>query len=102
MSLFSLSPELTSLRDSAADFARQQLSDDVEERDREQRFGRTLWDRCGQWRMQGLPVPQEDGGKGLDSLSTAVVLEGLGYGCTDSGLAFSIAAHLLACVVPVW
>jgi alkylation response protein AidB-like acyl-CoA dehydrogenase len=31
-----------------------------------------------------------------------VVLEALGYGCRDGGLVFSLCAHLLACVVPVW
>ena len=35
-------------------------------------------------------------------LSCAMALEALGYGCTDGGLAFSICAHLLACVVPIW
>jgi hypothetical protein len=31
-----------------------------------------------------------------------VALEALGYGCRDGGLAFSVCAHLLGCVVPVW
>jgi alkylation response protein AidB-like acyl-CoA dehydrogenase len=102
MALFSLSEQHISLRESAELFARQQLTDDVIERDREQRFSRVLWDRCGQWGFQGLPVPQEYGGKELDPLSTAVALEGLGGGCCDGGLVFSVAAHLLACVVPLW
>src|SRR5678815_4472165 len=34
--------------------------------------------------------------------STALALEAFGYGCTDGGLVFSLCAHLLACVVPVW
>src|SRR5690606_34381247 len=38
----------------------------------------------------------------LDSVSTAIALEALGYGCRDGGLVFAICAHLLACVVPVW
>jgi len=102
MALFSLSEQHIILRESAELFARQQLTDDVIERDREQRFSRVLWDRCGQWGFQGLPVPQEYGGKELDPLSTAVALEGLGGGCCDGGLVFSVAAHLLACVVPLW
>ena len=35
-------------------------------------------------------------------LSTALALEAFGYGCRDGGLVFSVCAHLLACVVPVW
>jgi alkylation response protein AidB-like acyl-CoA dehydrogenase len=49
-----------------------------------------------------LPVPEEHGGAGLDPLSCAVALEAFGYGCRDGGLVFSLCAHLLACVVPVW
>jgi alkylation response protein AidB-like acyl-CoA dehydrogenase len=49
-----------------------------------------------------LPVPEAYGGGGLDPLSTAMALEALGYGCQDGGLVFSLCAHLLACVVPIW
>ena len=34
--------------------------------------------------------------------STAIALEALGYGCQDGGLVFSLCAHLLSCVVPIW
>lgn len=102
MSPFSLSKDQIELRESTSSFAREHLVDDIVERDRLQKFSRELWERCGLERLQGLPVPQSYGGRGLDPLSTAAALEGLGYGCPDSGLAFSIAAHLLACVVPIW
>jgi alkylation response protein AidB-like acyl-CoA dehydrogenase len=39
---------------------------------------------------------------GLDPLSTAIMLEAFGYGCKDNGLVFSVCAHLLSCVVPIW
>src|SRR5262249_10508471 len=39
---------------------------------------------------------------GLDPITTAVALEAFGYGCRDGGLIFSVCAHLLACVVPIW
>jgi alkylation response protein AidB-like acyl-CoA dehydrogenase len=47
-------------------------------------------------------VPEEYGGRGLDPVSSVVALEALGTGCDDGGLSFSICAHLLACVVPIW
>jgi alkylation response protein AidB-like acyl-CoA dehydrogenase len=31
-----------------------------------------------------------------------MALEALGYGCRDGGLVFSLCAHLLSCVVPLW
>jgi alkylation response protein AidB-like acyl-CoA dehydrogenase len=58
--------------------------------------------KCGGMGLQGLPVPEEYGGSGLDPVSVSVALEALGYGCRDGGLTFAICAHLLACVVPIW
>lgn len=99
---FSLSEEQVQLRESVIQFARSQLNAGALERDREHAFSRELWEKCGRMGLPGLPVPEEYGGVGLDPLSTALALEALGYGCTDGGLVFSICAHLLACVVPVW
>ena len=31
-----------------------------------------------------------------------MALDALGYGCQDGGLVFSLCAHLLSCVVPIW
>jgi alkylation response protein AidB-like acyl-CoA dehydrogenase len=99
---FSLTEEQQLLRETIVRFSQKELNVDVTERDREHRFPRDLWLKCGDMRLQGLPVPEEYGGSGLDPLSTAIALEALGYGCKDGGLVFSICAHLLSCVVPIW
>lgn len=99
---FSISDEQKLLREEIVRFARERLSDDIVERDREQRFSRRLWERCGEMALPGLPVPEELGGAGLSPLDTALALEALGYGCRDGGLVFSLAAHLVSCVVPLW
>jgi len=99
---FSLSEEQVQLRENIIRFAAEVLNKDVAERDRTQTFSRDLWRRCGEIGIQGLPVPDEYGGSGLDALSCAVALEALGYGCHDGGLVFSLCAHLLSCVVPLW
>ncbi|MEZ4699109.1 MAG: acyl-CoA dehydrogenase family protein [Rhodothermales bacterium] len=98
---FSLTEDQKILRDEIVSFARRELSEGVIERDRNQEFPHELWLKCGEMGLQGLPVPEEYGGLGLDPVSTAVALEALGYGSADSGLSFSICAHLLACVIPV-
>lgn len=90
------------LRRQIVEFAEQELNDDVPERDRVGGFSRELWTKCGTMGLPGLCVPEEYGGIGLDPLSTAIALEGFGYGCHDGGLVFSVCAHLLACVVPIW
>jgi hypothetical protein len=99
---FALSEEQTLLRDSVIKFAQGALNERLRERDREQAFARELWRQCAEVGLQGLPVPEEYGGTGADALSSAIALEALGYGCRDGGLVFSLCAHLLACVVPVW
>ena len=99
---FSLSSDQIALRENIIRFARQVLNEGALQRDREQTFPRDLWRRCGEIGLPGLPVPEDYGGSGLDPLSTALALEALGYGCHDGGLVFSICAHLLSCVVPLW
>ncbi len=99
---FSFTDEQKMLRDSIVKFARAELNDDVIERDRTHTFSTESWRKCAAIGIQGLPVPQEYGGSAADPLSCAIGLEALGYGCRDGGMVFSLCAHLLACVVPVW
>src|SRR5688500_18046019 len=90
------------LREQISRFASTELRDGESRAAAEGSFPVEKWRKCGEMRLQGLPVPESLGGAGLDPLSTAIALEALGYGCRDGGLVFSICAHLLACVVPVW
>jgi alkylation response protein AidB-like acyl-CoA dehydrogenase len=99
---FGLSAEQEELRAAVLRFSRETLNQGVIERDRTQAFDPNLWRRCAEMGLTGLPVPEEFGGSGLDAVSSAVALEAFGYGCTDSGLVFSVGAHLLSCVVPIW
>jgi alkylation response protein AidB-like acyl-CoA dehydrogenase len=98
---FSLTEEQRLLRQEIRKFASQELNDGVIERDRDQVFSRELWRCCAGMGLTGLVVSEEFGGGGLDALHTAIALEAFGYGCEDSGLVFSVCAHLLACVVPL-
>ncbi|HZD52475.1 MAG TPA: acyl-CoA dehydrogenase family protein [Woeseiaceae bacterium] len=99
---FALSDEQRILQDEIRRFATTELNAADEGTAIEAGFPKDRWLRCGEMRLQGLPVPEELGGAGLDPLSTAIALEALGYGCRDGGLVFAVCAHLLACVVPIW
>ena len=99
---FSLSADQQTMRREIIAFARSRLSENVIERDRAQEFSRELWRECAAVGLLGLPVPEEFGGSGLDPLSSVIALEALGYGSADRGLVFSVCAHLLSCVIPVW
>jgi alkylation response protein AidB-like acyl-CoA dehydrogenase len=99
---FALTEDQKALRQEIVSFARSELNEGARQRDQEQQFPRELWLRCGERRLQGLPVPVEYGGAGRDPFTTAVALEALGYGCHDGGLVFALCAHMLACTVPIW
>lgn len=99
---FSFTEEQVMLRDSIVRFASSELNDDLVDRDRDEAFSREAWRRCGQMGLLGLPAPESFGGGNADPLTCAVALEALGYACRDGGLVFSVCAHVLACVVPVW
>ena len=99
---FSFTEEQTILRKEIVRFAQLELNSGIAERDRQQIFPRDLWLKCGGMGLQGLAVPEEYGGAGLDGLSSAIALEALGYGCRDGGLVFAICAHLLSCAIPIW
>ena len=99
---FELNEEQKELSARIKSFAQKELGGDVQERDRAGTFPRELWDKCGEMGLQGLPVPEEYGGVGLDPLSSAIALDAFGYGCPDGGLVFAVCAHLLACVIPIW
>lgn len=98
---FSLTPEQTKLKADTAEFARAELSADLIARDRDQYFNRDGWRRCAARGIMALPIPREWGGRGDDPVTTVAALEGLGYGCRDNGLWFSINAHLWGCSIPV-
>ena len=98
---FSWSDEQTELLDTAQRFAKQQLGGNLIEADRKAVFNREGWAKCGQFGIQGLPVPTQYSGLAADPLTTVGVLERLGYACKDNGLVFSINAHLWTVVMPL-
>jgi alkylation response protein AidB-like acyl-CoA dehydrogenase len=98
---FTLTEEQRSLRESVIGFARDELNDDVAERDKTGTFSREAWRKCAELGLLGLPVPEEYGGAGADATTTIVALEALGYACTDNGLIFSLNAQMWACETPI-
>ena len=98
---FSWSERQQELRSGAATFAATELNDNLVENDRDGVFNRSGWKKCGEFGIQGLPVPENLGGLGMGAATTVGVLEQLGYGCRDNGLIFSLNAHLWTAVMPL-
>jgi hypothetical protein len=98
---FAWSPEQQALKESVKNFARNELGKGLMERDKEGTFSFEDWKKCADFGIQGLPIPKEYGGSGSDVVTTALVMEGLGYGCRDNGLIFSINAQMWTCEIPI-
>lgn len=98
---FSPTPAQQALREELTAFVQEALLADSRP-GTNQAFDRTRWARCGQLLLPGLAIPEAYGGRGLGALDTLLALETLGYAHPDNGLNFSLSAHLLACVVPLW
>ena len=100
---FALSEQQTAWREAAIAFARDELSADLDlsSRDESRTFWREGWQRCGQFGLQGLPIPTEFGGRGLGLAETIAAMEGLGYACRDNGLIFAINASLWTVAIPI-
>jgi alkylation response protein AidB-like acyl-CoA dehydrogenase len=98
---FQFTKQQLEVKESAIRFAQRQLNDDVIERDRDAIFSRELWKRCADFGIQGSPFPEEYGGSNADLLSTVLLMEGLGYGCKDSGLIFAINSQMWSVQMPI-
>jgi len=87
---FSLSEDLTLLRDMARDFADKELAPRATRHDREAEIDPAVWTQLGELGFMGLVVPEEYGGAGLSNLALAVVLEELNRGCAATGVTVSV------------
>ena len=98
---FALTPEQEAFYKSIVDFASRVVEPGAGVRDREGRFDRDVWDKCGEQGLCGLPIAEEYGGSGTDAVTTGVALEALAYGGHDAGLLLSLGAHLTIGTKPI-
>jgi alkylation response protein AidB-like acyl-CoA dehydrogenase len=98
---FSWNDQQLALRDAVLEFARGTLNEGFEEREAASVFPRELWQKCAEFGIQGLPLPEEYGGSDQDPLTTMLAMEALGKACMDQGLLFSIHAHMWSIEMPI-
>ena len=98
---FLLTEHQEDFKASALEFAQSKLNDGVLERDRHNEFSLSGWKACADFGLQGILVPERYGGLELDALYYAAIMEGIGRGCKDNGLIFSVNAHILTCILPL-
>lgn len=98
---FEFSTEQLDFKKSAIQFAQKTLNDDVIARDRDADFSRELWKKCADFGIQGSAFPEKYGGLNTDIFSTMLLMEGLGYGCKDSGLIFALNGQMWTVQMPI-
>ncbi len=86
-----LSAEHELLRETVRAFAEERVAPVAEELDREHRFPYELVAELAELGLMGIPVPEEHGGAGGDTLSYAIAIEELTR--IDSSVAITVAAH---------
>src|SRR2546430_12514665 len=92
---FAWSDQQRELLDAVGRFASQQLKYNVIDNDRNGVFNHDAWEKCGSFGIQGLPVPTQYGGLGMDPLTTVAAPQRLRDACQDKGPLFSLNAQLL-------
>jgi len=94
-----LSQEHELLRNTVREFATQRVAPVAEELDRESRFPYELVAEMAELGLMGIPIPEEYGGAGSDTLAYAIAIEELTR--IDSSVAITVAAHTSLGTMPI-
>ena len=86
-----LSPEHALLRDTIRDFMLTEVAPVIDDHERERRFPIEIVRRIGELGWLGIPIPENEGGTGLDTLAYAIAVEEIGRVWGSLGLI--VAAH---------
>src|SRR6266536_1293310 len=98
---FSWKEDQLQFKHAVIEFAKKELNKALAEHDRQSELPRENWQKCAQFGILGLAIPEEYGGAGSDVLTTMLVMEGLGYGCRDNGLIFAMNAQMWSVQHPI-
>jgi short/branched chain acyl-CoA dehydrogenase len=96
---FDLSEEQKLLRRTVREFAEERIAPVAEELDREHRFPYEIVAELADLGLMGIPIPEEYGGGGGDTLSYAIAVEELTR--VDSSVAITVAAHTSLGTMPI-
>ena len=86
-----LSAEHSLLRQTIRDFMVKEVEPVVDEHERARRFPVDIVKRLGEMGWLGIPIPEDEGGSGLDTLAYAIAIEEIGRVWGSLGLI--VAAH---------
>lgn len=97
---YELTEEQQLLRDTVREFATSRVAPLAEALDRESRFPYELVSEMAELGLMGIPIPEEYGGAGADTVSYAIAVEELTR--IDSSVAITMAAHTSLGTMPIY
>jgi short-chain 2-methylacyl-CoA dehydrogenase len=97
---FDLTEEQELVRSTVRDFAERKVAPVADELDREHRFPYELVAELAELGLMGMPIPEEYGGGGSDTVSYAIAVEELTR--IDSSVAITVAAHTSLGTMPIY
>lgn|SRR5690606_15983094 len=89
---FDLSTEQKLIQKTIKEFSEEEVAPGAEQRDKDKRFPKEIFQKLSDLGMMGLPFPEEYGGAGADTISFAIVVEELSRACGSTGITYS--AHI--------
>lgn len=97
---FQLTEEQEMLRKMVQDFAAKEVEPTAAERDEEERFDRSIFDKMADLGLAGIPWPEKYGGIGSDYVSYVIAVEELSRVCASIGV--TLSAHVSLASWPIF
>ncbi|EHL78748.1 acyl-CoA dehydrogenase [Bacillus smithii] len=97
---FQLSEEHEMIRKTVRDFAQKEVEPTASERDEEERFDRTLFEKMAELGLTGIPWAEEYGGIGSDYLAYCIAIEELSR--VDASIGVTLSAHTSLAGWPIY
>jgi short-chain 2-methylacyl-CoA dehydrogenase len=97
---YELTSEQELLRRTVREFAESRVAPVAAELDREARFPYELVAEMAEMGLMGIPIPEQFGGAGADTVSYAIAIEELTR--IDSSVAITVAAHTSLGTMPIY
>jgi hypothetical protein len=99
---FRLSDEQRLISEAAREFADREIVPRARDNDRAGRFDRELARKLGEVGYLGAPVAERYGGRGLDNLGYALIVEQVGRACSSARTVVSVQTSLVAGSIERW
>ena len=91
---FALNEEERAVRDTVREWAEREVAPGAAQRDEEERYDLTLFERAGELGLTGLPYPEAYGGAGMGTFAWVLAAEEIA--AADMALAVSLSVHVLS------